>query len=99
RDRLRQRRDDRRGDPAPLWRHEGDRQRPSGGGPRRARRVLRVEIDLRRLLGEAPARADGYIRALEDRALVARPTSPRREALTGRPFHGRRRWTHDTRRR
>ena len=34
------------------------RERPPRGGPRRARRVHRVEVDLRRLLGQAPARPD-----------------------------------------
>ena len=35
-----------------------DRQRPPRGRPRRARHVHRVEVDLRRLLGQAAARPD-----------------------------------------
>ena len=57
-DRLRQRGDDRRrGPPAVRW-LEGDRQRSPRGGPHRARHLYRVEVDLRRLLGPAPARPD-----------------------------------------
>ena len=41
-----------------VRRLEGDRQRPPRGGSHRARHVHRVEVDLRRLLGAAPARPD-----------------------------------------
>ena len=50
---------DRRRDPASVRRHEGHRQRAPRGRSRRARRLFGVEVDLRRLLGQAPARADG----------------------------------------
>ena len=56
--RLRQRRHDRRRDAPAVRRHQADRQRPPRGGPRGARHVHRVEVDLRRLLGPPPARAD-----------------------------------------
>ena len=46
----------------PVRRHEGHRQRPPRGGPGRARRLHRVEVDLRRLLGQAAARADRHRR-------------------------------------
>src|SRR6185437_5060826 len=41
-----------------LRRHEGDRQRPPRGGPRRARHVHGVEVDLRRLQRPAPEGPD-----------------------------------------
>ena len=47
---LHQRRDDRRRGASAVRRHEGHRQRPPRGGPGRARRLHRVEVDLRRLL-------------------------------------------------
>ena len=55
---LHQRRHDRRGGAPPLRRDEGHGQRPPRGGPGRARRLHRVEVDLRRLLGEAAEGAD-----------------------------------------
>ena len=42
----------------PFGGDEGDRQRPPRGRPGGARRLHRVEVGLRRLLGHAPARAD-----------------------------------------
>ena len=58
RDHVHQRRHDgRRGAPA-VRRHEGHGQRPPRGGPGGARRLHRVEVDLRRLLGPAPAGPD-----------------------------------------
>ena len=42
----------------PVRRHQGHRQRPPRGGAGRARRLHRVEVDLRRLLGQAPAGPD-----------------------------------------
>ena len=56
--RLRQRRHDRRRDAPAVRRLEGDRQRPPRGGPRGARHVHRVEVDLRRLQRPPPARPD-----------------------------------------
>ena len=50
RHRLRQRRHHRGGGPPPVRWLEGDRQRPPRGGPRRARHLHRMEVDLRRLL-------------------------------------------------
>ena len=50
RDHLHQRRHDRRGGAPPVRRHEGHRQRPPRGRAGRARRLHRVEVDLRRLL-------------------------------------------------
>src|ERR1051325_9208253 len=49
--------DRRRGAP-PVRRDEGHRERPPRGGPGRARRLHRVEVDLRRLLGQVAARTD-----------------------------------------
>ena len=57
---VRQRRHDRRRGAPAVRRHEGHRQRPPRGGPGRARRVHRVEVDLRRLLRPAPARPDRH---------------------------------------
>ena len=58
RDHVHQRGHDRRRGASPVRRHEGHRQRPSRGRPGRARRLHRVEVGLRRLLGNAAARAD-----------------------------------------
>ena len=58
RDHVRQRGHDRRRGAPPVRRHEGDRERPSRGGAGRARRLHRVEVGVRRLLGDAAARAD-----------------------------------------
>ena len=60
RDHVHQRRHDRRRGAPAVRRHEGDRQRPPRGGPGRARRLHGVEVDLRRLLREAPERADRH---------------------------------------
>ena len=57
---VHQRRHDRRRGASPVRRHEGDGQRPPRGGPGGARRVHRVEVDLRRLLRQAPARPDRH---------------------------------------
>ena len=57
----------------PVRRLEGDRQRPPRGGPRRARHVHRVEVDLRRLLRPAPARADRQPAELNREARGRRP--------------------------
>ena len=64
--------DGRRGAPA-VRRHEGHRQRPPRGRPGRARRLHGVEVDLRRLLRQAAARADRQRRA----DARTRSTSPR----------------------
>ena len=53
-------------------------QRPPGGRPGRARRLHRVEVDLRRLLRQAPARADRQRRA--PGALSGSQGQPRRGA-------------------
>ncbi len=58
RDHLHQRRHHRRRGAPPVRRHEEHRQRPSRGGAGGAGRFHRVEVDLRRLLGQAAARAD-----------------------------------------
>ena len=58
RDRLRQRRHDRRGDPSPVRRLEGNRQRPPRGRPRCARHVHGMEVHLRRLQRPAAAGPD-----------------------------------------
>ena len=55
---VHQRRHDRRRGSSAVRRNEGHRQRPPRGRPGRARRLHRVEGDLRRLLGQAAARAD-----------------------------------------
>ena len=60
---VHQRRHDRRRDAPAVRRHEGHRQRPPRGGPGGARRLHRVEVDLRRLLRQAAARADRQRRA------------------------------------
>ena len=52
---LRQRADHRRRGPPAVRRHEGHRQRPPRGRHGGARRVLRVEVGLRRLQRQAPA--------------------------------------------
>src|SRR5918996_261214 len=54
RDRVRERADDRGGDPAAVRRDEEHRQRPSGGRPAGPRRVHRVEGGLGGLLREGP---------------------------------------------
>ena len=62
----------------PVRRHEGHRQRPPRGGPGGARRLHRVEVDLRRLLGPAPARPDRHGRVAllgTQRRSRARPTT------------------------
>ena len=46
----------------PVRRHQGHGQRPPRGGHRRPRRLHRVEVDLRRLLGQAPEGADRHAR-------------------------------------
>ena len=58
RHRVHQRRHDRGRDAPAVRRRQGDRQRPSRGRPRRPRHVHRMEVDLRRLLGPAPAGPD-----------------------------------------
>ena len=58
RDHVHQRRHDRRRGASPVRRREGHRQRPSRGGPGGARLLHRVEVGLRGLLRQAPARAD-----------------------------------------
>ncbi len=58
RDHVHQRRHDRRRGASPVRRHEGHGQRPPRGGPGRARRLHRVEVDLRRLLRAPPESAD-----------------------------------------
>ena len=58
RDHVHQRRHDRRRGPPAVRRHEADRQRPPRGRPGRARRLHRVEVPLRRLLGAPPEGAD-----------------------------------------
>ena len=58
RDHVHQRGHDRRRGAPAVRRHEGHRQRPPRGGPGSARRLHRVEVDLRRLLGPAPAGPD-----------------------------------------
>ena len=58
RDHVHQRGHDRRRGAPAVRRHQGHRQRPPRGGAGRARRVHRVEVDLRRLLGQPAARAD-----------------------------------------
>src|SRR5438093_379341 len=73
--RLHQRRHHRRGDPAPVRRHEVHRQRPPRGRARRARCLLGVEIDLRGLFREAPASADGYDGDRQDRSVAIRSRS------------------------
>ena len=55
---VHQRRHDRRRGAPPVRRHEGHGQRAPRGGAGRAGRLHRVEVDLRRLLGQAPARPD-----------------------------------------
>ena len=66
---VRQRRHDRRRGASPVRRHEGHRQRPPRGGPGGARRVHRVEVDLRRLLRPPAARPDRHRAVVEYRAL------------------------------
>ena len=58
RDHLHQRRHDRRRGAPAVRRYQGHRQRPPRGGPGGARRLHRVEVDLRRLLGQAAAGPD-----------------------------------------
>ncbi len=58
RDHLHQRRHDRRRGAPPVRRRQADRERPPRGRPGGARRLHRVEVDLRRLLGQAPEGAD-----------------------------------------
>ena len=70
RDHLHQRRDDRRRGAPALRRDEGHRQRPPRSRPGRPGRLHRVEVDLRRLLGEAPEGADRH------RALIVRRLAP-----------------------
>ena len=57
---VRERGDDRRRGAPTVRRHEGHRQRPPRSGTGRARRLHRVEVDLRRLLGEAPEGPDRH---------------------------------------
>src|SRR5919201_1412807 len=57
-DHVHQRENDRRRGAPPVWRDQADGERAPGGGAGRARLLHRVEGDLRRLLGQAPARAD-----------------------------------------
>ena len=67
RDHVRQRGHDRRRGAPAVRRRESDRQRPPRGRPGRTRRLHRVEVDLRRLLGEAatgPDRQRGMNRKL-----------------------------------
>src|SRR5205807_586054 len=63
---LCERADHRRGDAPAVRRHEADRQRPPRGGRGGDRRVQRVEVDLRRLLGRAAAGADRYGRDMKN---------------------------------
>ena len=65
----------------PFGGTKADRQRPPRGGPGRARLLHRVEVDLRRLLGQAPARADR-------RARVGPRSRPEPEARRLRPARG-----------
>ena len=67
RDHLHQRRHDRRRGAPAVRRHEGHRQRPPRGRPGGARRLHGVEVDLRRLLRQAPARPDRQRRAPAER--------------------------------
>ena len=76
---VRQRRHDRRRGAPPVRRHEGHRQRPPRGGPGRARRVHRVEVDLRRLLRASssaprstPSRSRGAAREPQARSCSCR---------------------------
>ncbi len=55
---LRERTDDWRRGASAVRRHQGHRQRPPRGRHRRARRLHRVEVGVRRLQRQAPARAD-----------------------------------------
>ena len=55
---LRERSHDRSRSPPALRRHEEHRERAPGSRCRRARRLLRVEVDLHRLQRQAPAGAD-----------------------------------------
>ena len=64
---VRQRRHHRRRGAPAVRRHEGHGQRPPRGRAGRARRLHRVEVDLRRLLGEAPARPDRHRASLRAR--------------------------------
>ena len=77
RHRVRQRRHDRRRDPPAVRRLEGDRQRPPRGGPRRARHVHRVEVDLRRLQRPAAARPDRQPAGLIERTTAHDPDTGR----------------------
>jgi acyl-CoA reductase-like NAD-dependent aldehyde dehydrogenase len=47
-----------RGSAPAVWRDQGDRQRPQGGRDRGARRVLRMEVGVRRLQRQAATGAD-----------------------------------------
>ena len=60
--------DDRRRSPPAVRRHEGDRQRPSRGRDGGARGLLGVEVRLRRLQRQAPARANRHGRTLTMRS-------------------------------
>ena len=74
RHRLHQRRDDRGGGPPPVRWLEGDRQRPPRGGPRRARHLHRMEVDLRRLLRDASSAPRSTTSRADGRPPTAMPT-------------------------
>ena len=68
----------------PVRRHEGHRQRPSRGRPRRARHVHRVEVHLRRLQRPPAARPDRQPARLR-RSREPLPLGPRAR-YRGRPM-------------
>ena len=71
RDHVHQRGHDRRRGAPAVRRHEGHRQRPPRGRPGRPRRLHGVEVDLRRLLRQAAARADRQRRVMRDKINLA----------------------------
>ena len=82
--------DRRRGAPA-VRRHEADRQRPPRGRPGGARRLHRVEVDLRRLLGPAAAGADRQRQSTRERGSSSSSSRRRRSSRARRGVRGRRR--------